>query len=103
MKSHRRRPTVLLVVNLQNGKEGFLRNFHAAHLLHALLAGFLLFEQLLLTRDIATVALRQHVLSQSLHVFAGNDVGADGGQCSGMTVAEAKTTLLRAIDKYFEE
>ena len=26
-----------------------------------------------------------------------------GGQCSGMTVAEAKTTLLRAIDKYFEE
>ena len=26
-----------------------------------------------------------------------------GGQCSGMTVAEAKATLLRAIDKYFEE
>lgn len=76
MKSHRCRPTVLLVVNLQNGKEGFLWNFHAAHLLHALLTGFLLFEQLLLTRDIATVAFRQHVLSQSLHVFASNNVGA---------------------------
>ena len=32
----------------------------------------------------------------------GNSTTA-GGQCSGRTVAEAKTTLLRAIDKYFEE
>lgn len=32
----------------------------------------------------------------------GNSTTA-GGQCSGMAVAEAKTTLLRAIDKYFEE
>ena len=32
----------------------------------------------------------------------GNSTTA-GGQCSGMTVTEAKTTLLRAIDKYFEE
>ena len=32
----------------------------------------------------------------------GNSTTA-GGQCSGMTVAEAKTTLLRANDKYFEE
>ncbi len=32
----------------------------------------------------------------------GNSTTA-GGQCSGMTVAEAKTTPLRAIDKYFEE
>lgn len=32
----------------------------------------------------------------------GNSTTA-GGQCSGMTVAKAKTTLLRAIDKYFEE
>lgn len=32
----------------------------------------------------------------------GNSTTA-GGQCSGMTVAEAKTTLLRAVDKYFEE
>lgn len=32
----------------------------------------------------------------------GNSTTA-GGQCPGMTVAEAKTTLLRAIDKYFEE
>ena len=32
----------------------------------------------------------------------GNSTTA-GGQCSGMMVAEAKATLLRAIDKYFEE
>ena len=32
----------------------------------------------------------------------GNSTTA-GGQCSGMTVAEAKATLLRAIDKYFED
>ena len=32
----------------------------------------------------------------------GNSTTA-GGQCSGMTVAEAKATLLRAIDKYFAE
>lgn len=32
----------------------------------------------------------------------GNSTTA-GGQCSGMTVAVAKATLLRAIDKYFEE
>ena len=32
----------------------------------------------------------------------GNSTTA-GGQCSGMTVAEEQTTLLRAIDKYFEE
>ena len=32
----------------------------------------------------------------------GNSTTA-GGQCSGMTVAEAKATLLRALDKYFEE
>lgn len=32
----------------------------------------------------------------------GNSTTA-GGQCSGMTVAEAKATLLRAIDKYFKE
>ena len=32
----------------------------------------------------------------------GNSTTA-GGQCSGMTVAEAKATLLRAINKYFEE
>ena len=32
----------------------------------------------------------------------GNSTTA-GGQCSGTTVAEAKATLLRAIDKYFEE
>lgn len=33
----------------------------------------------------------------------GGNSATAGGQCSGMTVAEAKATLLRAIDKYFEE
>ena len=40
-----------------------LRNFHAAHLFHALLTSLLLFQELLLTRNVATVTLGKHVLS----------------------------------------
>ncbi len=38
-----------------------------------------------------------------VETLGAEDSTTAGGQCSGMTVAEAKTTLLRAIDKYFEE
>ncbi|SOY47098.1 hypothetical protein CBM2588_A130033 [Cupriavidus taiwanensis] len=72
-------PRQLLVVDLQDGQEGLLRNLDGADLLHALLARLLLFQQLLLARDIAAVALGQHVLAQRLDVFAGDDVGADRG------------------------
>src|SRR5271165_7529491 len=51
-------------VHLQGGQEGRLRNLHLAELAHALLALLLLFQQLALAGDVATVALRGHVLRQ---------------------------------------
>src|SRR5690606_4782536 len=51
-----------LAVHLQHRQEGLLRDLHAADLLHALLAFLLLLQKLLLARDVATVALGQHVL-----------------------------------------
>src|SRR5690606_36009567 len=68
----------LLVFDLQNGQESLLRDFYAADLLHALLAGLLLFKQLLLAGDVAAVALGQYVLAQRLDVLARDDFGADG-------------------------
>ena len=44
------------LIDLQHGQEGLLRNLDRAELLHALLAGFLLLEQLALARDVAAVA-----------------------------------------------
>src|SRR5687767_3491453 len=57
------------VTSLQHRQEGFLRDFDGADLLHALFSFFLLFEQLALARDVAAVALRQHVLAQRLDVL----------------------------------
>src|ERR1017187_1105561 len=64
---------------LQYRQEGFLRDLHAAHALHALLARFLLFEQLALARDVAAVALGQDVLAHRRNVLARHDLVADGG------------------------
>src|SRR5690606_17168186 len=66
-----------LVVHLQNGKEGLLRDFHPTDLLHALLTFLLLLQQLLLARGVAAVALGQHVLAQGLDGGAGDDLRAD--------------------------
>jgi hypothetical protein len=63
----------------KNTAKGLLRNLDAADLLHALLAGLLLFQQLLLARDVAAVTLGQHVLAHRLDVLAGDDVRADRG------------------------
>ena len=38
-----------LIIHFQYRKEGILWNFHATHLLHSLLTGFLFFQQLLFT------------------------------------------------------
>src|SRR5471030_783873 len=67
------------VVHLEDCQESFLWNLDGAHLLHALFTCFLFFQQLLLTTDVAAVALGQHVLAQRLDVFARDHVGADGG------------------------
>src|SRR6266446_799479 len=50
----------------EDGQERFLRNVDFAHALHPLLAFLLLFEQLPLPRDVAAVALREHVLPHRL-------------------------------------
>src|SRR5262245_44394043 len=69
----------LSLVHPEHCEERFLRDFDGADPLHALLAFFLLFEQLPLPGDVATVALGKHVLSHRSDGFAGNDVTADGG------------------------
>src|SRR3712207_4102164 len=46
-----------LLVDLQDGEEGFLGDLDFADALHALLALFLLFEELALAGDVAAVAL----------------------------------------------
>src|SRR5690606_22552120 len=76
--AHLRRPFLLLVFDLQDGQEGFLRDLDTADLLHALLAGLLFFEQFFLAGDIAPITFGKHVLAQRLDVFARNDLGADG-------------------------
>src|SRR5690625_1052695 len=56
----------VLLVGSQNSQESFLRNFYLSHLLHAALAGFLLFEQLALAADIAAIALGGDILAKGL-------------------------------------
>src|SRR6188768_550196 len=74
----RRRRSAALLPDLEHRQERLLRDLHLADALHALLAFFLLLEQLALARDVATVALREHVLPERLHRFAGDDPRADG-------------------------
>src|SRR5580704_14515340 len=66
-------------VHLEDGQEGLLRDLDRAHLLHALLALFLLLEELALAADVAAVALGEHVLAHGAHALAGDDLAADGG------------------------
>ena len=67
-----------LLVHLEDRHKGLLRDLDRSDGLHALLALFLLLEQLALTRDIAAVALGKHVLAQGLDRLAGDDLAADG-------------------------
>ena len=64
----------LFFSDFKDRKEGFLRNIHFADTLHALLAFFLLVEQLALTADIAAVALGDNVFADSSDGGAGNDL-----------------------------
>jgi hypothetical protein len=50
-----------------------------ADVLHPLLAGLLLLEQLALAGDVTAVALGQDVLADRADVLAGDDPRADGG------------------------
>src|SRR3954454_16690272 len=65
------------VAEFEGGDEGLLRDFDAADLLHAFLAGLLLLEQLALARDVTAVTLRDDVLAFRLHCLAGDDPASD--------------------------
>ena len=64
-------------IHLQRRDERLLRDLHLAELAHALLAGFLLLEQLALARRVAAVAFCGHVLAQRADRLAGDDLAAD--------------------------
>src|SRR6185312_43314 len=64
-------------VYLQNCEERLLRDLDRSDLLHALLAFLLLLEQFALARDVATVALGEHVLAQRLDTRARDDLAAE--------------------------
>ena len=68
-----------LFLQPQHGQERLLRHLDRADLLHSLLAFLLLLQELPLARDVAAVALGQHVLAQRLDRFPGDDAAADGG------------------------
>ena len=68
-----------LLVEVEHGEEGLLRDLHPADLLHPLLALLLLLEQLPLARDVAAVALREHVLPPRLDRLARDHARADRG------------------------
>src|ERR671929_163698 len=65
------------LVQVEHGEERLLRHLDAADLLHPLLPRLLLLEQLALARDVAAVALREHVLALRLHRLACDHSRAD--------------------------
>src|SRR4029078_7877178 len=67
------------VVELQRRDEDVARHLDAPDRLHLLLAFLLLLQQLALTRDVAAVALGEHVLALGLHGLAGDDLATDRG------------------------
>src|SRR5258706_13362184 len=64
-------------VKLQDGQKGLLRDVDLAHLLHPFFPLFLLFEELPLSGDVATVAFRRHVLAHRAHGLATDDPRPD--------------------------
>src|SRR5204863_5629807 len=71
------RSSLRRLVQVQHREERLLRYLDRADLLHPLLAGLLLLEQLPLARDVAAVALREHVLAARLDRFARDHPRAD--------------------------
>src|SRR6476620_12658879 len=69
----------LLAVVGQRCDEGFRRDLDRADVLHPLLAGLLLLEQLALAADVTAVALGEHVLADRADVLASDHASADGG------------------------
>ena len=68
--------SLFLITQLQYRHKRLLRNFHASDLAHPLLALLLLLKELLLSRNISTVALCQYVLPKRLDGLPGNNLTA---------------------------
>src|SRR4051794_9052887 len=72
-----RTPRSILRV-VEHRQERLLGDLDVPHLLHTLLALFLLFQQLPFSRDVAAIALRGHVLAERRDRLAGDHPAADG-------------------------
>ena len=70
--------TFLFFIELQHRHERLGRHRDGTERAHALFAFLLFFEELLLSCDIAAVALGEHVFSKRLDRLAGDDLAADG-------------------------
>ena len=68
-----------LITRFKNCHEGFLRNIHRPHALHALFAFLLLFQELALAGDVAAVAFGGDVFADGFDGFSRDDLAADGG------------------------
>ena len=68
-----------LVVEFEDGEEGFLWHFDAADLLHAFLALFLFLEEFAFAGDVATVAFGGDILAHGFYGLTCYDFGAYGG------------------------
>src|SRR6185437_16560121 len=68
-----------LIPRFEDGHEGFLGDIDAADALHALLAFFLLLEQLAFAGDVAAVAFGGDVFADRFDGFASDDLSADRG------------------------
>src|SRR5437899_4966706 len=66
-----------LVADLEDREKRLLWNLDAADGLHPLLSGLLLFEELLLARDVAAVAFGEDVLAHRLDRLTGDDLRTD--------------------------
>src|SRR4030066_567789 len=64
---------ILLLPNAQHRQKSLLGNFHIPNHLHALLTAFLLFQQFLLTRDITSITLGEHILAHGFNIGARDD------------------------------
>ena len=70
---------LVVVTQLEHRHKRLGRDLHRAQLAHSLFALLLLFQQLLLTRDVTAVALGKHVLAHCLDRLTCNDLGTDRG------------------------
>src|SRR5438067_5893214 len=66
-----------LRIHFQRRDKCLLRDFNLAELPHLLFAGLLLLQKLALAGDVAAVTLGGHVLAQSAHGLARDDLAAD--------------------------